>query len=235
MPRSGTTLTELICASHHDIYGAGELATIRSLAGELGFDQPDPAIFAKAMVSLTPTKAKELGSKYLGRLNKRNGKAARVIDKMPHNFELLAFIGLILPNARIVHCRRHPMDNCTSCFMHNFSDALGYNADLTKLGQYYRHMIADATLGQGRSAGHPRHALRRNRGRSRNPRSWIDRISRRGMVRCLSAFPRNRAHGTNAKPLAGAPADLFVLCRALKLYGDALDPLKAALGPLVQL
>jgi hypothetical protein len=64
-------------------------------------------------------------------------KSKRVIDKMPHNYELLGLIAILFPNAKILHCTRDPMDTCLSCFTHNFADAHGYNADLRTLGQYY--------------------------------------------------------------------------------------------------
>jgi tetratricopeptide (TPR) repeat protein len=235
MPRSGTTLTEQICASHHDIYGAGELPTIRSLAGELGFDQLDPSIFAKAMVSLTPTKARELGSKYLDHLNKRNGKAARVVDKMPHNFELLALISLILPNARIVHCRRDPMDNCTSCFMHNFSDAHGYNADLTKLGQYYRqydrlmrHWAKVVPL-----AIHDMPYEETVADFETRARGLIGFLGVEWDDACLRFHETERTVRTPSRWQVRQPIYSSSVER-WKLYGDALDPLRAALGPLVQ-
>jgi tetratricopeptide (TPR) repeat protein len=235
MPRSGTTLTEQICASHHDIYGAGELPTIRSLAGELGFDQLDPAIFAKAMAALTPTKARELGSKYLDHLNKRNGKAARIVDKMPHNFELLAFISLILPNARIVHCRRDPMDNCTSCFMHNFSDAHGYNADLTKLGQYYRqydrlmrHWAMVVPL-----AIHDMPYEKTVADFETQARGLIGFLGVEWDDASLRFHETERTVRTPSRWQVRQPIYSSSVER-WKLYGDALDPLRAALGPLVQ-
>ncbi|RWQ36249.1 MAG: tetratricopeptide repeat protein [Mesorhizobium sp.] len=235
MPRSGTTLTEQICASHHDIHGAGELPTIRSLAGELGFDQLDPAIFAKAMAALTPAKARELGSKYLDHLNKRNGKAAGVVDKMPHNFELLAFISLILPNARIVHCRRDPMDNCTSCFMHNFSDTHGYNADLTKLGQYYRqydrlmrHWAKVVPL-----AIHDMPYEKTVADFETQARGLIGFLGVEWDDACLRFHETERTVRTPSRWQVRQPIYSSSVER-WKLYGDALDPLRAALGPLVQ-
>lgn len=235
MPRSGTTLTEQICASHHDIHGAGELPTIRSLAGELGFDQLDPAIFAKAMAALTPAKARELGSKYLDHLNKRNGKAACVVDKMPHNFELLAFISLILPNARIVHCRRDPMDNCTSCFMHNFSDTHGYNADLTKLGQYYRqydrlmrHWAKVVPL-----AIHDMPYEKTVADFETQARGLIGFLAVEWDDACLRFHETERTVRTPSRWQVRQPIYSSSVER-WKLYGDALDPLRAALGPLVQ-
>lgn len=233
MPRSGTTLTEQICASHRDIYGAGELSTIRSLAGELGFDKLDPAIFTKGMAALTAAKAKELGSKYLDDLSRRNSKARLVVDKMPHNFELLAFISLILPNARIIHCRRDPMDNCASCFMHNFSEAHGYNADLTKLGQYYRQY--------DRLMRHWTKVIPLNIHDMPYEETVADFENRaRGLIgflgiewddACLRFNETERTVRTPSRWQVRQPIYSSSVER-WKLYGDALDPLKAALGPV---
>ncbi len=60
---------------------------------------------------------------------------------MPHNFEHLGLIALLFPNARIVHCRREPIDTCLSCFMRYFNKAHGYNTDLSTLGLYYREYL----------------------------------------------------------------------------------------------
>jgi tetratricopeptide (TPR) repeat protein len=233
MPRSGTTLTEQICATHRDIYGAGELPTIRALAGELGFDKLDPAVFTKAMAALTPTKAKELGSKYLDYLNTRNRKAALIVDKMPHNFEMLAFISLILPNARIIHCRRDPMDNCTSCFMHNFSEAHGYNADLTKLGQYYRqydrlmrHWAEVIPLDIHDMPYEETVADFENRARG-----LIGFLGVEWDDACLRFHETERTVRTPSRWQVRQPIYSSSVER-WKLYGDALDPLKAALGPV---
>jgi hypothetical protein len=235
MPRSGTTLTEQICASHRGIYGAGELPIIRLLAAELGFDQLDPTIFTKAMGALTPQKAKDLGSKYLGYLKKRNDKAIRVIDKMPHNFELLAFISLVLPNARVVHCMRDPMDNCTSCFMHNFSDAHGYNADLAKLGQYYRQY--DRLMNHWAKvlpiAIHDMQYERTVADLETQARGLIAFLGVEWDAACLQFHETERTVRTPSRWQVRQPIYSTSVER-WKLYGDALDPLRAALGPLAQ-
>ncbi|CAN7169191.1 tetratricopeptide repeat-containing sulfotransferase family protein [Mesorhizobium caraganae] len=235
MPRSGTTLTEQICASHRGIYGAGELPIIRLLAAELGFDQLDPTIFTRAMEALTPQKAKDLGSKYLGYLKKRNDKAIRVIDKMPHNFELLAFISLVLPNARVVHCMRDPMDNCTSCFMHNFSDAHGYNADLAKLGQYYRQY--DRLMKHWAKvlpiAIHDMQYERTVAGLETQARGLIAFLGVEWDAACLQFHETERTVRTPSRWQVRQPIYSTSVER-WKLYGDALDPLRAALGPLAQ-
>lgn len=138
MPRSGTTLTEQILASHPQIAGAGELTSIRQLARELGLGNVDRKLFARNMENLTEGQARKLASRYLAVLKRHSGTAQRVVDKMPHNYELLGLIAILFPRARIIHCQRDAMDTCVSCFTQHFSETHGYNGDLRMLGQYYR-------------------------------------------------------------------------------------------------
>ena len=138
MPRSGTTLTEQICASHPDIYGAGELPNIRDLASGFYIGDQDVTKFARSLATMTKQQSQELAQEYLDVLAKNNDTALRVVDKMPHNYELLPLIYLLFPNATIIHCNREPIDNCVSCFTHNFSEFHGYNTDLGTIGTYYR-------------------------------------------------------------------------------------------------
>ncbi len=138
MPRSGTTLTEQICAGHLDAYGAGELSDIRSMTAIASFGDADPMGFVRGLKCLTKKQSRGLAGEYLHGLNHRDKQAARVVNKMPHNYEVLPLIRLLFPNARIIHCRRAPMDNCISCYMLPFSAIHRYNNDMKALGQYYR-------------------------------------------------------------------------------------------------
>jgi hypothetical protein len=138
MPRSGTTLVEQIISSHPSVYGAGELVHMRILADSLSPPSATPKLFPVAVKSMTKASSFKLAAEYLQVLNHHSASAIRIVDKMPHNFELLGFITLLFPNARIIHARRNPMDNCVSCFMNWFNGSHGYNTDLTKLGTYYR-------------------------------------------------------------------------------------------------
>ncbi|WP_162914427.1 tetratricopeptide repeat-containing sulfotransferase family protein [Taklimakanibacter lacteus] len=138
MPRSGTTLTEQIAASHPEVHGAGELSDIRQIASMLGFAYAHPENFVAGLKAMTAGQSREIAGRYLRRLRKQSVQAARVTDKMPHNFEMLGLIALLFPKARIVHCRRDAIDTCVSCFMNQFSETHGYNADLTNVGLYYR-------------------------------------------------------------------------------------------------
>jgi tetratricopeptide (TPR) repeat protein len=138
MPRSGTTLTEQIISSHPEVFGAGELGAMTSIATSLGFADGPMDSYGRRLRALDQAEALTLAQKYLSDLAWRDGSAPRVTDKMPHNFEHLGLIALLFPNARIVHCSRDPLDNCVSCFTNRFSESHGYNTDLSTLGLYYR-------------------------------------------------------------------------------------------------
>jgi len=138
MPRSGTTLTEQICASHPDVHGAGELSKLRRIANGIGLRDSADANIAKSVAAITPELSKTLAAEHLAYLRERAPDSLRIVDKMPHNFELIGLIGVLFPNARIIHCRRDAIDNCISCFVLQFSEAHSYSADLQTLGLYYR-------------------------------------------------------------------------------------------------
>lgn len=137
MPRSGTTLTEQICASHPEVHGAGELSKLRRVANAIGL-QASAADFNKPIATITEALSKTLAEEHLSYLRERAPTSQRIIDKMPHNFELIGLLTLLFPKARIIHCRRDAIDNCVSCYVLPFSSAHSYNTDLQALGLYYR-------------------------------------------------------------------------------------------------
>ena len=138
MPRSGTTLTEQIISSHPLVKGAGELSEMSSMARSLGDNPRMTTRLAEKLLQLTAGDSQKLAQRYLKHIGLYSLDAARVTDKMPHNFELVGLIALLFPNATIIHCKRDAIDNCLSCYMNAFSEAHSYNSDLAKLGQYYR-------------------------------------------------------------------------------------------------
>ncbi len=138
MPRSGTSLTEQIIASHPQAFGVGELNDVANLARRLGFDVRAPEKTIAGALSLTAATSRELAQEYLRALREAAPHATRIVNKMPHNFELVWLITLLFPRARIVHCVRDPMDTCLSVFMQHFSGSHGYSRDLGNLGSYYR-------------------------------------------------------------------------------------------------
>ena len=67
----------------------------------------------------------------------RRAGAPRFIDKMPNNFPHIGLLSLILPNARIIDARRHPLDACLSCYRQLFAKGQAFTYDLTEIGEYY--------------------------------------------------------------------------------------------------
>jgi tetratricopeptide (TPR) repeat protein len=127
MPRSGTTLMEQILASHPAVFGAGELPFWQTAFG---------AFEAKG-AALIPTMARD----YLAGLAALSDSAPRVIDKMPQNFVNLGLIHAALPNAKIIHMQRHPIDTCLSIYFHYFSHLHPYANDLSHLAHYYGEYV----------------------------------------------------------------------------------------------
>lgn len=134
MPRSGTTLVEQILAAHPDVFGAGELTALMS-----AIDQEDLPLetLAQRLAGLTPEGFRKLAAGYLAAARPPAVGAAHFTDKMPGNFRFVGLIGLILPNARIVHCVRDPIDTCLSCFTKQFSGRQDFAYDLAELGTFY--------------------------------------------------------------------------------------------------
>lgn len=138
MPRSGTTLTEQICASHPDAYGAGELTKLRRITNGLAPKTRSPEELRSSILTMTVDQSKALAEDYLAHIRQRSPNAQRIVDKLPHNFELIGLIRVLFPNARIIHCRRDAIDNCLSCYFLSFNEDNSYTADLQTLGLYYR-------------------------------------------------------------------------------------------------
>jgi len=136
MPRSGSTLVEQILASHPSVYGAGELSDFHDAVAGLGKDG-EAVAFPAAVPGLSGEELRRLGASYLAALRARAPAAERITDKMLANFRFAGLIHLALPNARIIHTRRDPIDTCVSCFSRLFAGQLPYAYDLAELGRYY--------------------------------------------------------------------------------------------------
>ena len=135
MPRSGTTLTEQIVASHSEIIGAGEVGFASDMIKQASELTGVP--FPESIERLTIEQARQLRKTYLTRMVERFGQSRLVVDKNPMNFNFLGAIATILPEAKFLYCRRDPMDNCVSIFRLPFDDSQRYAHDLSALGHYY--------------------------------------------------------------------------------------------------
>jgi tetratricopeptide (TPR) repeat protein len=138
MPRSGTTLTEQIIASHPKASGAGELPHISRISSLIGATSKELEVDASKLQALTPQSAQELAGAYLQRLNHNHSDRKKISDKSPLNLRYLGTISLLFQNARIIHCKRDPLDTCVSIFMQKFQRGHYYSYDLKTLGQFHR-------------------------------------------------------------------------------------------------
>ncbi len=139
MPRSGTTLTEQIIASHPDVYGAGELHDLLRIAERNIGGATTPVSFPDNLRALDRQTLTAWGAEYVAGLKQRAPDAKRITDKMPANFFAVGLIHLMLPNAKIIHVNRNPVDTCLSCFTRLFNRKQEHTYDLAELGQYYVH------------------------------------------------------------------------------------------------
>ena len=136
MPRSGTTLVEQILSSHSKMAGAGELRDMTELVAMLVQKRPRRRRLSHVYAHRGEQDLREAADRFLGRLAKVGGGAARVIDKMRENFLHLGVIALAFPRARVIHCRRNPLDVCLSCYFQNFNH-VNFAWSLEDLGQYH--------------------------------------------------------------------------------------------------
>jgi tetratricopeptide (TPR) repeat protein len=141
MPRSGTTLCEQILANHSKVYGAGELSYMRAAERKLieSFREPGATGSDLGHVArLTSSLVRSIAERQLVRLRKLAPTALRITDKMPDNLDRLGLIATLFPAAKIVHCRRDPMDTGLSCFSKDFTSFPLWISDLRSIGQVHR-------------------------------------------------------------------------------------------------
>ena len=230
MPRSGSSLVEQILSHHPEIAGVGELRDVPHLAASLSERLGGAEQYPECVTHLHATCIQRLGNEYVDRLLELAGPARRIIDKMLSNFLHLGLIATLFPRARVIHCRRDPLDVCVSCFLNQFR-ALDFTWNLEDLGRYYRDYE--------RLIGHWRTAL---------PLPMLDVVYEellrdpegiiRGMVafcglpwdeRCLRFYENPRSVRTVSKQQVRQPLYHSSVGR-WRLYAAHLAPLQAALG-----
>jgi tetratricopeptide (TPR) repeat protein len=138
LPRSGTTLTEQIIASHPLVHGAGELGDVRRIAASIPelVGQPSLDAFA-ALAALDRDSARVAAKRYLDRLdNLAPQSAVRVVDKNPENDQYLGLIAILWPTARVILCRRDPRDVAVSCWRTNLP-ATPWSSDWNHVAQLF--------------------------------------------------------------------------------------------------
>ncbi len=231
LPRSGTTLTEQILASHNAIEGLGELPDMRKIAYSLGYAAADPETFTKRVAKLTRRETRDIADTYCRAYARAPKEAQRVVDKSPHNYEVLGLIALLFPKAHVIHCRRDPMDNCVAIYMQNFSDSHGYNKDFATLGAYYREYLGLMAHWQDvlPLPIHPIDYEVTVRDFDNTARKLVEFVELPWDENCLKFFESERQVRTPSRwqvrqPIYSSSVDRW------KRYEKYLGPLKASLG-----
>lgn len=138
LPRSGSTLIEQIIASHSQVEGTGELPYIGRLTKSLNHNRADAMRYPQVLAELAPRHFHRLGQDYLEMASRHRLQGRpRFIDKMPNNFPSAGFIHSILPNAKIIDARRHPLDACVGNLRQLYARGQTFSYDQCDIGEYY--------------------------------------------------------------------------------------------------
>ncbi len=228
MPRAGSTLVEQILSSHSRVEGTSELPDIPALARQLG---PYP----KAMLNASAEERRALGEEYLKRTEvQRRTDRPLFIDKLPNNWLFVPLIHLILPNARIIDARRHPIACCFSNFRQHFARGQAFTYDLAHVGRYYadyvrlmRH-VDDVLPGRVHRVIYERMVD----DTEREVRALLDYCGLEFEPTCLEFYKTERPVRTASSEQVRQPIyrDATEEWRA---YDRHLEPLKGALGTIV--
>ena len=137
LPRSGSTLLEQILASHPQVEGTQELHYLLRLATETGLNRADGIKYPECMLELKPYQLRDLGREYIEHTMHHRTGARYFTDKMPNNFTGIGFLHAILPHAKVIDARRHPLDSCLGSFKQLFARGQIFTYDLYDLAHCY--------------------------------------------------------------------------------------------------
>ncbi|HKP65401.1 MAG TPA: sulfotransferase, partial [Casimicrobiaceae bacterium] len=232
LPRAGSTLIEQILASHSAVEGTMELPELISITRALRAAARGGA-YHDALAGMDADELRALGEQYIERtrIHRKLGKPF-FIDKMPNNFMHVGLIRLVLPNAKIIDARRHPLACCLSGYKQHFARGQNFSYSLEDLGRYYRDYVGlmahfDAVL-----PGRVHRVFYENmvEHTEREVRRLLDYCGLPFEDACLSFFDNERPVRTASseqvrQPIYTSGVDQW------RRYEAWLDPLKAALGP----
>jgi tetratricopeptide (TPR) repeat protein len=238
LPRAGSTLVEQILASHSQVEGTMELPDLIVMARRLGGKTTRRAesTYPEVLAELSPGDLKALGEEFLERTRvQRKTDKPFFIDKMPNNFAHAGLIHLILPNAKIIDARRHPLGCCFSGFKQHFARGQGFSYDLTDIGRYYADYVAlmahfDAVL-PGRVHRVIYEAMIADP--EAEIRALLDHCGLPFEEACLSPHENDRAVRTASSEQVRRPIFKDAVEHWQK-FESHLRPLKQALGPVLE-
>ena len=137
LPRSGSTLLEQILSSHSSVDGTHELADLGRIVRANPVLMEPPARYPTSVANIDADGFRQMGIEYIERSRRHRGEAPFFTDKNPNNFVHVGLLHLILPNAKIINARRHPLDSCFGSYKQLFAAGQPFTYDLVELGEYY--------------------------------------------------------------------------------------------------
>jgi tetratricopeptide (TPR) repeat protein len=229
MPRAGSTLLEQILASHSQVEGTMELPDLMAIARQLGRD----AAYPEGLTDLDGEQLRLLGRDYLDRTRiQRSEGTPFFIDKMPNNWLYAGLIRLILPNAKIIDARRHPLDCGFSNFKQHFARGQSFSYDLAHIGRFYADYVRMMDHLDRVQPGKVHRVIHERLVESpeREVRAVLDYCGLEWEEACLRFHETKRPVRTASseqvrQPLSRAGFDRW------KPFEQWLGPLKQALGP----
>ncbi|GAA3885320.1 tetratricopeptide repeat-containing sulfotransferase family protein [Sphingomonas limnosediminicola] len=229
MPRAGSTLVEQILASHSQVEGTSELPDLPALARKVGRYPED-------VLALSTEERRELGEEYLKRAGvQRRTNQPYFIDKLPNNWLFVPFIQLILPNAKIIDARRHPLACCLSNFRQHFARGQPFTYDLEDVGRYYADYVRLMAHVDAVRPGRVHRVIyeRMVEDTETEVRALLDYCGLDFEPACLEFYKTDRAVRTASSEQVRQPIyrDATDEWRA---YEPHLGPLKRALGPVIE-
>ncbi|TAN05859.1 MAG: sulfotransferase family protein [Rhodanobacteraceae bacterium] len=228
MPRSGTTLVEQILASHPEVCGAGELGDVAQVLTD------ESARLHQFFPDWVPSRSARdwtrMGQCYLARTARFRTVRRFSTDKMPNNWQAMGAIRAMLPGARIIICRRDPLENCWSCFKQYFDQGWVFSYDFDQLGTFWKAFDQAASTWSTRD---PAHVHEQGYERlTENPEAEIRSL----LAFCGLSFdraclaPHQMSRSVNTLSAAQVRQPLHRHRSITAGYGARLDPLRAALG-----
>lgn len=232
LPRSGTTLVEQILSSHPEVEGAGELAALPQVLTEESTRRQQR--YPEWVPDAALQDWERLGERYLELTRSFRGNRSRSTDKLPSNWRALGAIRAMLPGARIVICRRDPLENCWSCFKQYFPKGWEFTNDIGQLGLFWQAFDQAATQWARRDPGSVREQIYEvlTENTDAEIHALLDFCNLPFNAACLRPHESHRSVHTLSAAQVREPVYRHRSVGAN--YGTLLDPLRKALGFLPQ-
>ncbi len=229
-PRSGTTLVERIISSHSQVHSAGELQQFSLAVRRLSNHQSPKRFSAELFAAALTLDCEKIGAMYMQTTKRMQGDAPHFVDKLPQNYLFIPLILKALPNAKVVHLTRNPMDACFASYKQLFADAYLHSYDQQEMARHharYRNLMAvwrerfgdrffDISYENTASDIEP------------NARALLDYLGLPWQDACLNFHQQNRAVSTASAAQVREPAHTRSIGRWRK-YEQQLAPMRAAL------